>query len=195
MVARMGHREDLLEGAKRCLLEKGYERTTARDIVHASGTNLASIGYHYGSKDALLREAVFAWTGEWADEVETTVARQIPPGATRVERFTAGWTAIAELVTKHRRMWDASIELMLRSSKDDDVRAHFQAALPEARGGLVAILNGVPEDEVTEEDLRTFGRLYYLLMSGLVMEGALSPGDLVPGEALVEAMRRIADDS
>ena len=51
----MGHREDLLEGAKRCLLEKGYGRTTARDLVQASGTNLASIGYHYGSKDALLR--------------------------------------------------------------------------------------------------------------------------------------------
>ncbi|MDJ1133710.1 TetR/AcrR family transcriptional regulator [Streptomyces iconiensis] len=191
----MGHREDLLEGAKRCLLEKGYGRTTARDIVQASGTNLASIGYHYGSKDALLREALFAWMGEWADEVEAAVTRQVRPGSTRVERFMAGWTAIAELVGKHRRMWDASIELILRSSDDNDVRAHFQAALPEARGGLVAILNGVPEDEVTEEDLRTFGRLYYLLMSGLVLEGTLSPGDQVPGEALVEAMRRISDDT
>ena len=36
----MGHREDLLEGAKRCLLEKGFVRTTARDIVKESGTNL-----------------------------------------------------------------------------------------------------------------------------------------------------------
>ena len=53
----MGHREDLLEGAKRCLLEKGFVRTTARDIVKESGTNLASIGYHYGSKDALLVQA------------------------------------------------------------------------------------------------------------------------------------------
>ncbi|CAM5312755.1 hypothetical protein SALBM135S_06103 [Streptomyces alboniger] len=48
--------EDLLEGAKRCLLAKGFVRTTARDIV-VVGTNLASIGYHYGSKDALLVEA------------------------------------------------------------------------------------------------------------------------------------------
>ncbi len=31
----MGHREDLLEGAKRCLLAKGFARTTARDIVKA----------------------------------------------------------------------------------------------------------------------------------------------------------------
>ena len=56
----MGNREDLLEGAKRCLYERGYARTTARDIVAASGTNLASIGYHYGSKEALLDAALMA---------------------------------------------------------------------------------------------------------------------------------------
>ena len=37
-----------------CLREKGYAHTTARDIVAASSTNLASIGYHYGSTKALL---------------------------------------------------------------------------------------------------------------------------------------------
>lgn len=190
----MGHREDLLEGAKRCLLEKGYGRTTARDIVQASGTNLASIGYHYGSKDALLREALFAWTGEWADEVEATIARQVRADATRVERFTAGWTAIAQLVREYRRMWDATIELILHSSSDDDVRTQFLTAIPEARKGLVAILNGVPEEEVTEEDLRVFGRLYYLLLSGLVIESTISPDDQVSGATLAEAMQRIAED-
>ena len=30
---------------------------TARDIVAASGANLASIGYHFGSKEALLSAA------------------------------------------------------------------------------------------------------------------------------------------
>ncbi len=54
----MSHREDLLDGAVRCLREKGYAQTTARDIVAASGTNLASIGYHYGSTKALLNAAV-----------------------------------------------------------------------------------------------------------------------------------------
>lgn len=67
----MGHREDLLEGAKRCLLEKGFVRTTARDIVKESGANLASIGYHYGSKDALLAQAYVAL----AEGASTTGAR------------------------------------------------------------------------------------------------------------------------
>ena len=65
----MGHREDLLAGARRCLEERGYARTTARDLVAASGTNLASIGYHFGSKEALLNEAIAASFEEWARRV------------------------------------------------------------------------------------------------------------------------------
>ena len=46
----MGHREQLLEAARRLLVERGSARITARDLVAESGTNLASIGYHFGSK-------------------------------------------------------------------------------------------------------------------------------------------------
>ena len=53
----MGHKEDLLAGAKQVLIERGYSNTTARDVVAASHTNLASIGYHYGSLDKCV--AVF----------------------------------------------------------------------------------------------------------------------------------------
>ncbi|GAA2624848.1 hypothetical protein GCM10009863_44270 [Streptomyces axinellae] len=48
------------------------------------------------------------------------------------------------------------------------------------------------EDEVTQEERGTFGRLYYLLMVGLVMEETLGPDTEVPGSMLVEAMRSIA---
>ena len=54
----MGNREALIEGAKTCLMEKGYTRTTARDIATAAGVSLAAIGYHFGSKDDLLNEAM-----------------------------------------------------------------------------------------------------------------------------------------
>src|SRR5687767_6688051 len=57
-MAQISHREDLIEGAIKCLRTKGYARTTARDIAAASGAGLASIGYHFGSKDALLAKAL-----------------------------------------------------------------------------------------------------------------------------------------
>ncbi|MGH3910201.1 MAG: TetR/AcrR family transcriptional regulator, partial [Pseudonocardiaceae bacterium] len=66
----MGNREALLAGAKQCLYEKGYGRTTARDIAAASGVSLAAIGYHFGSKEALLNAALMQATMEWGEELE-----------------------------------------------------------------------------------------------------------------------------
>ena len=57
-VHSMGNREDLLRGAKRCIVELGYARTTARDIADAAGTSLAAIGYHFGSKQNLVTTAM-----------------------------------------------------------------------------------------------------------------------------------------
>ena len=57
-MAQPSHRDQLVKGAIKCLQTKGYARTTARDIATASGANLASIGYHFGSKEALLNEAM-----------------------------------------------------------------------------------------------------------------------------------------
>src|SRR5205823_5298453 len=57
-MAQPSNREQLVKGAIKCLRTKGYAHTTARDIAAASGANLASIGYHFGSKEALLNEAM-----------------------------------------------------------------------------------------------------------------------------------------
>jgi len=59
-MAQPSHRDQLVKGAIKCLQTKGYAHTTARDIAAASGANLASIGYHFGSTQALLNTAVFA---------------------------------------------------------------------------------------------------------------------------------------
>lgn len=92
----MGHREDLLEGAKRCLLEKGYARTTARDIVAASGTNLASIGYHYGSKGALLNLAFLKVTEEWGDVLTEKPDEDAVAATSPVRHWTSSRTPGSE---------------------------------------------------------------------------------------------------
>ncbi|MEV0613336.1 TetR family transcriptional regulator C-terminal domain-containing protein [Nonomuraea sp. NPDC050404] len=68
-----GYRERLLTAAVSLLQEKGYAHTTARDLVAASGTNLASIGYHFGGKDALLNEAIAVVFEQWTERVERSL--------------------------------------------------------------------------------------------------------------------------
>ncbi len=79
----MSNRDALLLAAKKCLLEKGYNRTTARDIASAAGVSLAAIGYHFASKDALLTEALLLAFGEWDQELQQGSAdrRFAPRGA------------------------------------------------------------------------------------------------------------------
>src|SRR6266513_66374 len=98
----MGNREALLAGAKRCLREKGYARTTARDIATASGVSLAAIGYHFGSKDTLMNQALFEAIGEWGDELRAALDTEVAPGASTLERFETTWTRLIDFFERHR---------------------------------------------------------------------------------------------
>ena len=49
-------RERILDVAERLFMETGYEATSMRAITGVAEVNLAAVNYHFGSKEALLRE-------------------------------------------------------------------------------------------------------------------------------------------
>ncbi|GAA2512748.1 TetR/AcrR family transcriptional regulator [Streptomyces longisporus] len=189
----MGHREDLLEGAKRCLLEKGFLRTTARDIVKESGTNLASIGYHYGSKDALLVQA-------YVSLIEATGHRFEPGGqgeatkstpAGSLERFQAVWTNIVEAVGESRAIWMLSFELILQGDRMPQVRRMLVEAEEQGRSGLLPLFNDIPEEEQGKEAIDTEGRFYQTLLQGLMVQWLFNPDTATDATQLTEGLRRV----
>jgi AcrR family transcriptional regulator len=122
----MGHREDLLEGAKRCLYEKGYARTTARDIVAASGTNLASIGYHFGSKEALLNAAlVEAITAMGTDLIKLSTDDMTGPAETDLAR---GWDKVIARFDEYRPLLIAQLEAWAQLERSPELRAELASA-------------------------------------------------------------------
>lgn len=48
----------LLDAAERLFAEAGFAATSLRNITAAAGVNLASVNYHFGSKDALLEAVI-----------------------------------------------------------------------------------------------------------------------------------------
>src|SRR5271168_5514396 len=106
----MSHKEDLLAGAVACLREKGYAHTTARDIVAASGTNLASIGYHYGSTKALLNAAVLKAMDEFGDQMAQAMSAG-DEGATPLERFERFWERVIDSFRTSRPVWLATFDI------------------------------------------------------------------------------------
>ncbi|WP_405589412.1 TetR/AcrR family transcriptional regulator [Streptomyces sp. NBC_01092] len=187
----MGHREDLLEGAKRCLLDKGFARTTARDIVKESGTNLASIGYHYGSKDALLAQAYVSLVEGMSDAFDGDGSAGITAEPGSFERFEQVWSNIIGTMREPGSMWRLSMEIVVMGDRLPELRDHLAAAQREAGRGMIPLLMGGREEDVPEEAVDTLGMFYVTLMTGLIAQWTFDPKTAPGAEQLTEGLRQV----
>ncbi len=186
----MGNREHLLDGAKRCLLEKGYRATTARDIAAASGVSLAAIGYHFGSKDALMNQAVYEAVGDWSEGFEQTLA-SVDPKAGALERVEALWTHMVESFETDKPLWAAQIELITEIDRNPEMRAFFARIQPEAHLGLAELFHG-PGAASDEKSQLLVGKLYHAILLGVMTQYFIDPESAPSGHDLAEALRIIA---
>jgi AcrR family transcriptional regulator len=60
MTGRPGTRDQLIQATREAIRDVGLPAATAREIVGRASANLASIPYHFGTKDALVAEALIA---------------------------------------------------------------------------------------------------------------------------------------
>ncbi|MFJ8824589.1 TetR/AcrR family transcriptional regulator [Streptomyces sp. NPDC102467] len=185
----MGHREDLLEGAKRCLLEKGFVRTTARDIVKESGTNLASIGYHYGSKDTLLAQAYVALAEGASDE--WGVPQELPGADGSLERFRAVVAGITDSLGKPGSIWHLSIELVTMGDKLPVVREYLAAAQREAGRGFIGMIMGGEEPPADDPSVDTLGKFFSVLVLGLIAQHTFDAEYSPSADELTEGLRQL----
>ena len=189
----MSNREDLLEGAKRCLYEKGFARTTARDIASAAGgVSLAAIGYHFGSKEALLNAAMIEAIDEWGEELKRALITDTDVGSMDpIERFESIWTRVIESFEAHRPLWVATFEAFVQAQHSPELREQLAAGHEEARFGLAALFQGTDESMVDGRVAQTVGSFYVALMSGLITQWLLDAQRAPSGGAMAEALRTI----
>jgi AcrR family transcriptional regulator len=187
----VGHREKLLAGAKRSLYERGYAATTARDIVAASGTNLASIGYHFGSKEALLNAAMIEAIDEWGEELGRILVTDTDVEADPMERFESIWTRVISSFEAHRPLLVASFEAFPPAQRTPELREQLAGGQEEARFGLAALFQRIEESTVDERAARTVGSFYLALLSGLITQWLVDPERAPSGRDLAEGLRTI----
>ena len=186
----MGHREDLLAGAVRCLREKGYAHTTARDIVAASGTNLASIGYHYGSTKALLNAAVLAAMDDFGQEMARAIGDP-DPGQSALERFERFWARVIDSFRTSNQVWLATFDILTVAQRDPDMRAAVADGLEDGRLLWARTLYGV--DPADEQRARAIGSLHQALVSGVLVQWLIDPGRAPSPAELAQGTQAIAE--
>lgn len=184
----MGHREQLLGAARRLLEDKGYAHITARDLVAASDTNLASIGYHFGSKAGLLNAAIGEIFDEWTDQLADIAMRAAV--ATPVERAHITWSALLDGLDNKRALLLSFMEAFAQADRNDELRAQFATQYQQIRGrvaGLVAeSLHG--EVDADEPRVKAVASFVIAVCDGLAMQWLLDPVNTPTGEELLSGL-------
>ena len=171
-----GHRERLLEAAIVCLQEKGYARTTARDLVAASGTNLASIGYYFGSKERLLDIAVGEAFQRWLGPLVALAAE--PGPATPLERLQRSMAGVVDSLADNRGLVAACLEAWAQIPRSESLRAELAASYEDFHRTIAATTaEAFAQIGAPRVDAEAIATLIIALFDGLLVRWQLDPDD------------------
>jgi AcrR family transcriptional regulator len=134
-------RDRLLEIAGRKFAEKGFDATNVREITEAAGMNVASVNYHFGSKEELYVEAV---------RHAARTCEQITP--------TPTWEAG---VPAEQRLRDFVRSFLLRILRDDVPAWHRHLIMREIAD---------PRPGACEEFVRNFVKPTFAVLQGILRE-------------------------
>jgi AcrR family transcriptional regulator len=181
----MGHREALLGAARRCLLERGYARTTARDLVAASGTNLASIGYHFGSKESLLNGAMQQCFDEYIEQIARIVFAD--PSATPLQRVRASWVALVGTFEQYRPLQVAYVEALAQAERVPELRVQLAECYERLRA-TVAEMVRASVGGLSDPTARHVASFLIAVYDGLQVQWLLDPHRAPAADDLMTAL-------
>ncbi len=187
----MGNREKLLEGARRCLYEKGFAHTTARDIATVSGANLASIGYHFGSKEALLTQAMLEELREWGDELVGILPGHVDDDP--LSRMESMWNRLVQSFVDRRALWYATFEAFAEAERSPELHDALATGYEAARPWMATLFTGQQVEDVDEQTAQTIGSFLLALQAGLAAQWLLDPDHSPSGSDVAVGLRRMAD--
>ena len=187
----MGHREQLLEAARRLLVERGSARITARDLVAESGTNLGSIGYHFGSKDALINAAIEAAFDEWADQLASLVMSD--PDATPIERAMATWLTALDSLPSRRPILQAFIDCVAQAQRVPALQAQLAEHYNRARARVAGLVAVSLNDDTPADDprCRAIATFVIAVLDGLALQWLIDAEHSPTGDELREGLMTI----
>lgn len=139
----------LLDAAGKLFAERGFDRTTVRDIAKEAGANQSLLFRYFGSKEALFEAVIARNTRE---QIATTAPERL---------FSTTLRSMLEPGGERNR----TLETYLRSPGSDSAAAAMRQELGREYASTLATLTDAPDAE-----LRADLALAWLLGIGLVRE-------------------------
>jgi AcrR family transcriptional regulator len=186
MSPQRSNRQTLIDGALRCLERLPPERVTARVIADESGANLASIGYHFGSKDDLVTAAVIEGLDRWLAEVEENLSAV--PAGTPAERYRSARAVLARTQRQHAGLVQNFFAAVAKAPHDRRVRERLAEGIRRT-GPAIARLLDLGDDRAGIDA----GALVLALFDGLLLQVMLDPALALDGKRFERAQRRLTE--
>lgn len=184
MSPQRSNRSHLIEGTLRCLERLPPERITARAIAAEAGANIASITYHFGSKDNLLTTAVIEGLDRWLADIADRLDDLAAP--TPEARFRRAAAIIEESRQRHAGLARNFIGALAKAQHDRQLRELLAKGFRDTRPNLATVL-GLGDDQA---GLDTAG-LVLSLFHGLLIQTMLDPALAIDGDRMKAAQIRL----
>jgi AcrR family transcriptional regulator len=178
------NRANLIEGTLRCLERLPLERITARAIAEESGANLASIAYHFGSKDQLVTEAAIEGLDRWLEEVATGLGELAT--AAPATRFLRAAEAVEASRQRHLGLAKNYVAALAKAQHDARIRRRLAEGFRDARPNVAALL-GLGTDEAGNDAAGLALAMFHGLLYQVLLDKALA----IDGERMQRALARL----
>jgi AcrR family transcriptional regulator len=186
--ARETHRDALLRAAGTLMRQSGRGEITARDLVAASNTNLGSISYHFGSKDALLDEAAKLVFEEWAQTVASTISADpdAPPG----RRFARALEMILDDFDAMRPYFLGFIQIVAGSERSPEIREQLVAHYRKQRDTVTTMITESLSAGIDTDDARHIASLLMAVSDGLMLQSLIDRDSAPTSRQLTVSLAR-----
>lgn len=191
-MAQNSHRDQLLQSAIDCLQTKGYARTTARDIATGANANTASIGYHFGSKENLLTEALLSVSEQWFTQLSGLASG--PADLAPLDRLLAAFASMAEGFAANRPTLAAFAEAFAEVDRTPELRASLAAHYETTRNQLATLIAAGLGDAAAglgAETAKNAASAIIALSDGYLQQWRVDPAHAPDGAALLTALAQL----
>ncbi|HEY1922215.1 MAG TPA: CerR family C-terminal domain-containing protein [Tepidisphaeraceae bacterium] len=173
-------RQRLLDVAGEVFAERGFDRTTIREICRRAKANVAAVNYHFGDKRKLY-EAAFDYSLTCADEQSNPISGSNEPPEDRLRQFTRRF--LRRLLDPGRPSWHGRLLAREMSEPTGALEALVQREIRpryEVLQGIVSELAGdVPPRVIAKCAASVIGQMMHYHFARPVLK-LVSPvyGDL-----------------
>ena len=179
-------RAALVDATLACLAERGPTGTTSRAIAGRAGANLAAITYHFGSKEALVAEALLTSVRGWLEPVLSVLHSDDEPTSHTVRAVAALQSSLADA--------RAAVPLHLGALTTAAHNPALRHGLDELLAEVHRLLAGQIAEQVASGYLPPWvepdamAHLLVALADGIALHAVLQPDAVDPDAVVAQAL-------